>query len=67
MREGDDDRGEGERLRQRVATSRSAMPPAPKNGATPGWPITISSSRLVALPSRRKPISTRVRLRSSIA
>ena len=45
----------------------SSGEPAPKNGAMPGWPITMSSSRLVALPSSRKPMSTRVRLRSSIA
>jgi hypothetical protein len=45
----------------------SSTPPAPKNGAMPGRPMTTSRNRLVALPSSRKPISTRVRLRSSIA
>jgi hypothetical protein len=37
----------------------------PRIGARPAGPLADSSSRLVALPSSRKPSRTRVRLRSS--
>lgn len=35
-------------------------------GELPGRPLMMKISRLVALPTSRKPISTRVRLRSSM-